>query len=203
MRLNGVGCHWCHWLSRGSRWLSQCPRAAAVAGSYTNSPQPVAPFRTLHFLLASAVLSWIAPAWAEETRSDELVRLEAAARVQRAAARKETRAAKAARGRGEEGRAGEHQKAAQKLADSARELKEKATALIEKTIQGLLADLDADEFSVREQASKRLLALPARAVPLLKRSAEGKSPEVQERLNAAARSLGQGENGSGGWAGTK
>ncbi len=50
-------------------------------------------------------------------------------------------------------------------------------------VNGLLADLDDNDFTVRERATKELTALEHTAVPSLKKALEGKrSPEVRRRV---------------------
>ncbi len=53
-------------------------------------------------------------------------------------------------------------------------------------VNGLLADLDDNDFTVRERATKELTALEHTAVPSLKKALEGKrSPEVRRRVERA------------------
>jgi hypothetical protein len=54
-----------------------------------------------------------------------------------------------------------------------------------KRLQRLVADLDDDQFRVREQATKELAALGEQAGPALRRAlADSSSPEASRRLSA-------------------
>lgn len=60
-----------------------------------------------------------------------------------------------------------------------------AAALDAKQVQRLIADLDSPEFTVREEASKKLASFGEQAEPALRRALEGKpSLEARKRLQA-------------------
>jgi WD40 repeat protein len=74
--------------------------------------------------------------------------------------------------------------------DVLRERLEKSAGVDGKRIADLIADLDADEFDVREKATKELQAIGTRAVPALKKALAGSpSAEVRQRAETLLKKL--------------
>jgi WD40 repeat protein len=71
-----------------------------------------------------------------------------------------------------------------------RERLEKSAGVDGKRIATLIADLDADDFDVREKATKELEAIGTRAVPALKKALAGSpSAEVRQRVEGLLKKL--------------
>ena len=68
-----------------------------------------------------------------------------------------------------------------------------ALAATTNEIQQLVADLGADRFATRETAQKKLLAIGAPAVPLLKDAAKSKDPEIRARALEILAQVGEGD----------
>jgi hypothetical protein len=138
-------------------------------------------------LLCAALIA--GQVYAADDDLKELSQLRRAVSAKKRETRKLIEEAHAALDHGEYERAVATHKQAAPGVKEAQDLEKTADALVVKFVAGKIAELNSDEFDVRERATSTLLVLRKTDAAIVRRLAEGREGEVRTRLLSAAQKL--------------